>query len=425
MKLELAKGVKDIDPKNQIVREKVLTILKEVFSRYGFNPLDTPVIERLSLFESKGSGGSEIMKEVFKFKDQGERELGLRFDLTVPFCRYVGMNPNLKMPFKRYQIGKVFRDGPIKLGRYREFYQCDVDVVGTKSMVSDAEILALAREAFEKLGLDVNIYMNNRKVLDGIMEYLNIEEEKRMPVILSVDKLEKIGQTGVEKELLDAGLSMDTADKLFELLTLSGNNEEKISYLKKYLGDNEGLKEIEEILGYVPSVVFDPTLARGFDYYTGPVFEVFLRSKEMERSLAAGGRYDKMIGKFLGREEEYPAMGISFGLDTICDTLKILNKVSEVTTTVELFVVPIKTAKECFSLTKNLRSEGINVDMDLIGRGVSKNLDYADKYKIPFALFVGGQELMERKYKLKNMETGKEEMLDFGEVIARVKNARC
>ena len=424
MKLELAKGVKDVDPKDQIIREKLLDILKKVFVRYGFNPLDTPILERMSLFEMKGGGGSEIQKEIFRLKDQGDRDLGLRFDLTVPFARYVGMNPTLKLPFKRYQIGKVFRDGPIKLGRYREFYQCDVDIVGCKEMISDAEILSLVKDVFNTLKLDVNIYVNNRKILDGILEYIKITDDKKISVIISLDKLEKVGQSDVERELMELGLSTDMIDGLFNLVKLSGSNEEKIKFLQGYLGGNQGLIEIEELIGYASFVIFDPCLARGLDYYTGTVYETFLKGNELKSSLAAGGRYDNMVGDFTGKEEEYPAMGVSFGLDIITDALKLLGKVEEKLSVVELYVIPINTIKECFIICERLRGEGLNVDMDLVKRGISKNLDYADKYKIPFVIIIGKQELGLNKYKLKNMETGSEELLSFEEIIKKVKNAR-
>lgn len=424
MKLELAKGVRDIGPSDQIVKEELLLKLKKVFARYGFNPLDTPIIERIDTLVSKYAGGDEILKEVFQLSDQGGRKLGLRYDLTVPFARYVGMNPNLKMPFKRYQIGKVFRDGPIKLARFREFYQCDVDVVGVKSMKADAEVLELTKNVFLELELDVNVYFNDRKVLDDILRYLKVRKELWVPVILSLDKLEKIGQSGVEKELREKGLEMDKIDSLFNLVIVSGNNLERVKYLKKFIPDSEGLKEVEEILKFVDGVVFDPCLARGLQYYTGPVFEAFLKSEKLKSSLCGGGRYDKMVGAFLETEREYPCTGISFGLDVILEALRLEGKISERKTLVDVYVIPIKTEKECFNLVKELRSSGINSEVDLIGRSITKNLDYASRYGIPFVVVLGPKELSSGEYRLKNMESGREDLLSFKELVENVKRTK-
>jgi histidyl-tRNA synthetase len=421
MKLELAKGVRDIGPRDQIVREEIITKLKSVFVKYGFNPLETPILERLSTLVSKYAGGDEISKEIFKLKDQGDRELGLRYDLTVPFARYVGMNPQLKMPFKRYQIGSVFRDGPIKLGRFREFYQCDVDVVGTTSMKAEAEILELAKEVFKVLDLDVEIFVNNRKILDSVMDYFKIRESKRIPVILSLDKLAKVGRTGVEKELREKGLDASQIDGLFDVLIFSGSNQERLDYLKKFIPDSEGIKEMEEMLSFVEEVSFDPSLARGLQYYTGPVFEAFLKDSEIKSSLCGGGRYDKMVSTFLDCVKEYPATGISFGLEVILEALRIEKKIPSRDSVVDLFIIPIKTDKECFALVKKLRASGVKADIDLIGRNITKNLDYASKYGIPFVLIVGPKELESGEYKLKDMVNGREDMLSFEGVVKNVR----
>ena len=201
MDLQLPKGTRDFAPEEKIVRDKVVNTLKESFELYGFAPLETPVFEKFDVLSSKYTGGAEILKETFKLKDQGGRDLGLRYDLTVPLARYVAMNPNLKMPFKRYEIGRVFRDGPVSKDRIREFTQCDVDTIGSESMLADAEMLAIASEIFSKLNLKFIIRVNNRKILDAILENFNIQKEKRETVILSIDKLDKIGNEEVRKEL--------------------------------------------------------------------------------------------------------------------------------------------------------------------------------------------------------------------------------
>jgi len=212
MKLQTAKGVRDISPEEQLLRQKVIDVLKNTFEKYGFAPLDTPIIERMDVLASKYAGGAEILKEMFQFKDQGERELGLRYDLTVPFCRFVSMNPNLKMPFKRYAIGKVFRDGPVSTDRVREFTQCDVDITGTKSMLADAEFVNIFNDVFCELGIKFELRINNRKLLNGILETVGVKDES---VILTIDKLDKIGERGVSEELKEKKLSDKQIKEIF------------------------------------------------------------------------------------------------------------------------------------------------------------------------------------------------------------------
>ncbi|MBN1645155.1 ATP phosphoribosyltransferase regulatory subunit, partial [Candidatus Woesearchaeota archaeon] len=230
MKLERAKGTRDFSPEEKIVRNNVVSKLAKVFEKYGYSPFETPIIERYDVLAAKEGAGQEadVMKEVFKLKDQGQRELGLRFELTLSLARYIGMNPNTKMPFKRYEIGPVFRDGPIKLGRYRQFWQCDVDVIGSKNMIADAELLMLTLDCFKELGLDAYLQINNRKILKGIVEYAGIESKKTDSVIISLDKLEKYGKSEVMKELKEKGISNEQTNKLINAMNTKGNNKEKI-----------------------------------------------------------------------------------------------------------------------------------------------------------------------------------------------------
>lgn len=415
MKLQTAKGVQDFPPEEKILKNEVVDTLKEVFELYGFAPLETPVLERFETLSAKFAAGvgSDVAKEIFRLKDQGNRKLGLRFDLTVPLARFIGMNPTLKMPFKRYEIGRVFRDGPIKLGRKREFWQADVDVIGSSSMLADAELLAIADEVFKKLGLKVVIKVNNRKLLDGILDAVGIK--KKEEAIISIDKLEKIGEAGVKKELKGKGLSKGV-NSLLKILKVKN-----LSLLKKKIKDNEGIKELEELFGFLRllkvKVDFDPSLARGLAYYTGTVFEVFLKKGEVTSSLAAGGRWDKMIGGFLGKGE-YPAVGIAFGLSPITEVLK--SKKSR-KTLVKVFVIPIKTIKQSLKVVQKLREERINADIDLVGRGISKNLNYASSLGIPYVIFVGERELKAGKVKLRDMETGDEVLLTVKDVVKRLR----
>ena len=400
MELMNARGTRDFLPEQKILRQKITDVLREVFELYGYAPLETPMIERFGVLASKYAGGAEILKETFKFRDQGKRELGLRYDLTVPFCRVIAMNPRLKMPFKRYQIGRVFRDGPIKLGRTREFWQCDVDIVGTKSMLADAEMVAIACEAFKRLGIKVIVKINNRKVLDAVMKGAKVKDVDS--AILTLDKMEKIGEKGVLKEFKEKGI-----------------DGKKILKIVKGKLDNEGVKELKELEGYlknfgVKDYKIDYTLARGLSYYTGTVFEVVC--KEMDCSLAGGGRYDKMIGAFIGNGE-FPALGISFGLEPI---FELLNKKESKKTVTDVYVISIGQLKESLKVVSALRKGGIKCDIDFNSRSISKNLNYANKMNIPYVLIIGEDEVKAKKYSLKDMVKCKEEKLAISEIVKRV-----
>ncbi|MCK4531589.1 MAG: histidine--tRNA ligase, partial [Candidatus Aenigmarchaeota archaeon] len=370
---------------------------------------------------AKFAGGSEIVKEIFKLKDQGGRELALKYDLTVPMCKVVGMNPNIPKPFKRYQIQPVWRDGPVKLGRYREFWQCDVDVVGTKGMLADAEVLAIANEAFSTLGFDFMIKVNNRKLLNGILDYAGIKENK-MEAILSIDKLEKFGIKTVKDELETKGFEKKQTENVLKVLKLKGGNKEvlaKVGKIMKSGEGKEGVRELKELLEYCGLMGFeiqiDISLARGLEYYTGPVYEIYLKKSKVTSSVAGGGRYDKMIGMYIGRGE-YPATGISFGFEPILEALKGKERNETKKTVTQVLVIPIQTLKESIKIAKTLRKLGVKTEIDLMGRGISNNLSYANSMGIPYVLFVGKREIKEKKFKLRDMKSGKEKMLKLEEI---------
>jgi len=416
MQLQTAKGVRDFPPEEKILRNQIVETLKKNFENYGFSPLETPILERYETLAAKYAGGSEILKETFKLKDQGNRTLGLRFDLTVPLARFVGINPTLKLPFKRYEIGRVFRDGPIKLGRYREFWQCDCDTIGTKSMLAEAEILSMANDIFKKLGLNVTIKVNNRKLLNGILEEAGIDRYKE-DVILVIDKLKKISEAGIKKELQLMGINNTQIQNLLKLL--------KQKDLKKIKLSNEegqqGLKELKELFSYLKNKIeFDSSLARGLAYYTGTVFEVFLKKGKITSSLAGGGRWDRMIGNYLETEKKYPAVGIAFGLEPIVETLKTKQKQPTKTPT-KVFLIPIQTQKQTFKIAEEFRKAGINTDLDIMDRGISKNLNYANSLNIPYVVFIGEEELKKNKLKLKDMQSGKEGYLTKQQIINKLK----
>jgi len=425
MELMLPKGTRDFLPEEKILRDRIIEKLKGIFELYGFSPIETPAIERFEVLASKYAGGEEILKETFKLKDQGQRELGLKYDLTVPLARVIGMNPNLKMPFKRYQIEKVWRDGPITTSRYREFYQCDADVVGSSSMMADAEILKIVSVALEKLGLEYEIKVNNRKILDGLMQDLGIREEYWNSILLSLDKIEKIERKEVERELEEKGLEEKKIKALLEFCSIKGSNEEIIARAKKTIKSKEGIegiKELEELLNYckefkVKNLYITYSLVRGLSYYTSTVFEAVLPKSKVKSSVAGGGRYDKMIGFFLGESKEFPAVGIAFGLDRIYDALMEKGFRAEKTNT-KIYVIPIGAGagKKAIELTERIREIKINSDIDLMNRGISKNLDYASKQGIPFVALLGEDELKEECFKLRDMKTGKEEKIKLGEL---------
>ncbi len=418
MKIKLPRGVRDFNQEEKILRDSVVETMKKYFEIYGYNPIETSVFERYETLKAKFGAGAEsdVLKETFSFKDRGGRKLGLRFDLTVPLARYIAQNPQLKMPFKRYQIGRTYRDGPIKLGRYREFWQCDADIVGCNDVKAEAELVNLTLDVFSALGLEVVVKVNNRKIIFGILESFGVKNKDK--IVQVIDKLNKIPKEEFVKELTKE-VSKEKAAKIMKFIESGKNAIEKI--------DNEnvkeGIKEIKELLSYFKNknVVFDVSLARGLDYYTGTVFEGFLKKGKINSSLCGGGRYDEMIGRFADIKGKYPAVGISFGLEPITEVLKLNIKNPEKTKT-KLYIIPIKTFKKSLTIAQFFRKKGINTSIDLNEKGISKNLDYADKLGIPYVVFIGEQELKKGKLKLRNMKSGKEEFLSRDGVVGKLKS---
>jgi len=427
MDLNPVRGSRDFLVEEKLLRDWAMLRLKSVFERFGFNPLETPAIENWEVLSSKYAGGAEILKETYKLTDQGNRELGLRYDQTVPTCRVLAANPRLAMPFKRYSIAPVWRDGPIKLGRYREFYQCDIDIFGVQSQAAEAEIVAVLKDGFEALGIACKLKINNRKVLDGLLESCGVTAEQAAPVILSLDKLEKIGAKEVQKEMEQKGVSAASARKvlaLFEELDKLGNDK-LLARLEKILKSGagaEGLAELSQLVGYVKLYGIGDdfyevkaSLARGLSYYSSTVFEGYEPNGIIKSSICGGGRFDDMVGKFSGKEK-VPATGVSFGFESICEILK--DKVSKGEkvegvrkTSVEVFVIPIKDQPFAFEAAQELRRQGINVAIDLLGRAISKNLDYCSKQGIPFAAIIGDKEAKEKKINLRNLVSGEEKLV--------------
>ena len=410
--LKNVKGGADFLPAAMLNRNRIIGILKKHFERSGFLPLETTMLCRYDLLASKYAGGAEILKEVYRLNDQGGRELGLRYDLTVPFCKVIAMNKNeLNLPFKRYEIGKVFRDGPVKTGRMREFYQCDIDAVGIAGQEIEAEFFLMALEACAEIGLDVYIAYNNRKFLTGLITACGFPIEMSSEIILAVDKLEKIDAAEIKKEIMQAAEARKFKCGAKQLDGLFGALKSDMAELTEKYSANELVKEglselnalggILKALGLESRCRFVPSLARGLDIYTGAVWEVFDSSGEFTSSLGGGGRYDKIITSFMDDGNVYPAVGMSFGLEPISAVLSAKKNVT--TQIIDLFLVPMGTHTECLKLAKELRGRGVSVLVDYSKQKVKKSMAYADKEKIPFAAVVGSQEIENNIIKLKNM----------------------
>ncbi|MFA5382340.1 MAG: histidine--tRNA ligase [Candidatus Micrarchaeia archaeon] len=413
MKLENAKGTRDFLPEDQILIEEIIDKIKEVFKIYGYQPLQTPALERFDVLAAKYAGGSELLKETFTLEDQGKRKLALRNEFTVPLARIIASRRDLKFPFKRYQIGPIWRDGPVEKNRYREFLQCDVDIIGCKNKTAEAELLLMSNQIMKELKLDYEILLNNRKILNDLIDFFEIKTPEK--VIVSIDKLDKIGRKGVEEELKEITNSNKLLDFIEKLETKT--NEEKLKELEKI--SKEGTEELKEILKYAKNIniKISPSLARGLGYYTGPIFEIILLNSDVKVSIAGGGRWDKMIQEYTNENKEYPAVGISFGVSRIFDELK---KKQEKKNATDIFIIPINTFEESLKIAQKLREKNIKVDIDLMERGISKNLNFVNSVGIPYVLFIGEEELKNNKFKLKNMKTGNEEYLTIDELFKMV-----
>jgi histidyl-tRNA synthetase len=407
-------------PEEMILRQQVLEKIRNVFEIFGFQPLETSALETWEVLSKKGAGGDEILNETYNFKDKGERMIGLRYDLTVPLARVMSDNPNLPLPFKRYQIGNVWRYGDVAKARFREFLQADVDIVGSESLLADAEVIACAIECFNAIGIkEFYVRLNSRKILNEILKSSKISENKFTDVLRSIDKLDKISTDDVIKEIEDKGVSKDSIKKLLSYTKIKGESEKVF----KEAGELEGVNELKEIISYLKSmkldskVKIDLSLARGLDYYTGPIFEVF--AEQGIGSIAAGGRYDKMIGLFLGRN--IPATGISLGIERIMEVIKERKIIETTKSKTKVFVIAVndKLRDKVLEVVQMLREKSIKVDYDLRSRTLSKQLEYASSLGIPFAVIVGERELKEKSVKLRNMKTGKEEIVSINQLAKK------
>ncbi|MGG2054232.1 histidine--tRNA ligase [Lysinibacillus pakistanensis] len=404
------RGTQDYLPEQECIRRNIRRTLEDTFIAYGCKPLETPILNYTSLMASKYAGGAEILQEMYLLSDRGERDLSLRYDLTIPFAKVIAMNPTLPMPFKRYEIGKVFRDGPIKAGRFREFTQCDVDIVGVHSQAAEAELMMMAIDAFEKLEQDIVIQYNNRKLLVGLLGIFEVDANFQSQVILILDKIEKVGNAAVLAELKEIGLE-ESAIKSIEHF-LQDNRKNTLAYFVQYEEPliQEGLAEVLELeryldmLGITESCLFNPLLARGLEIYTGTIYEIFVRDGRIKSSIGSGGRYDNAIGGLLGGTEKFATVGISFGLDVIF-TAMMLGKQKNPQAPIDIYIIPINTIAESLVLAKALRKEH-RVEVELSGKKIRKAMDKANRENIPFVIVLGEEEVTQGQYILKNMHTG-------------------
>lgn len=427
MKFQTPKGTRDYMPEEAAKLQKVLDIVRSVFESYGFEPLLTPAFEDFALLSAKGGLGEAVKDEIYYFKDKSDRELGLRFDLTMPLVRVVASNPQIPKPFKRYAIGCVWRYDQPQAKRYREFWQADVDVVGSSSIVADAECLAATCECLERLGFqDFFVRINNRKIVQSVFEkFLGVKDVRE--AFRSIDKMEKIGEDAVRAELEAKGIAATDVTKIMRFLKISGKNNSIIQRLRKEYGEVGGLVELEQLLefakefGIEKRLKIDLSLVRGLDYYTGPVFEVSLGEGV---SCGGGGRYDNLINDVGG--SDIAATGISLGISRIFEVMKENKMFDDLPrAALKVFVANAdeKLLEETIRVAKRLRNKVgcASIQTDLMGRGLKKQLEYADGLGVDYVIIVGEKELKEGKYVLRNMKLKIEDRLKFGELVKRLK----
>ncbi len=448
-KPSIPKGTRDFGPAEMAGRNYIFDTIRSVFKKYGFNPLETPAMENLSTL--LGKYGDEGDKLLFKVLNSGDAfakvepemlqnsnslslkvcEKGLRYDLTVPFARFVVQHQNeLTFPFKRYQIQPVWRADRPQKGRYREFYQCDVDVIGSKSLINELELVQIVDEVFAKFGVNVCIKINNRKVLSGLSEIIG-HPDKLVDITVAIDKIDKIGLDAVKAELRERGIDEQGINTIEPVLLLQGTSAEKISKMKEILASSEtgmkGIAELEELFGLIETagirqeVEIDLSLARGLNYYTGAIFEV--KAKDFAiGSICGGGRYDDLTGIF--GLPNMSGVGISFGADRIYDVLQGLEKFpKDAIESTKILFSNMGDAEVKYSLPviAKLRAEGINCEIYPDNTKLKKQFDYATKKGIPYFAIVGEEEISEGAVNVKNLETGEQTKLEIAAIAAFLK----
>lgn len=450
MKPSIPKGTRDFSPAEMLRRNYIFDTIRAVYQRYGFEQIETPAMENLGTLE--GKYGEEGDKLLFRILNSGEpfakfneskvsirvsdvAEKGLRYDLTVPFARYVVMHQNeISFPFKRYQVQPVWRADRPQKGRYREFYQCDADVIGSPSLLNEVELIRIIGDVFQGLQIDVLVKLNNRKILSGIAEVIG-EQDKIIDITVAIDKLDKIGLEKVNEELKAKGLSETAVRKLQPIIKLSGSNENKLESLKEVLKDSEigkkGIAEIETIFSLLASgirtgvpVELDITLARGLNYYTGAIIEVKANDKRstFSSSICGGGRYDDLTGIF--GLPNVSGVGISFGADRIYDVLEEMKgfpDFSTVSTRILFVNFGEEEARYCLKLVDRIREDGINAELFPDAAKMKKQMGYADAKKIPYVALIGADEMKTGEITVKNMASGEQNKVTMDELLHMLK----
>ena len=417
-------GFMELLPNEQILFEQMKQKIEKTYQRFGFLPLDTPILELSEVLLAKAGGETE--KQIYRFT-KGDTDISMRFDLTVPLAKYVAKNyGNLSFPFRRYQIGKVYRGEKTQKGRFREFYQCDIDIIGDGELgiVNDAEIPSVIYNLISDLGFnDFTICINNRKVLNGLFREVN-QEPNAVDIMRTIDKLAKIGKENVILELKEIGVDEQAIDRILKFVEIDGTTDEKIAKLKE-LGIKEemfveGLAELEQVVKYirvfgVPDTHFkiDLTIARGLDYYTGTVYETFLNDYKEIGSVCSGGRYENLAGYYT--DQKLPGVGISIGLTRLFYKLNELQLIkSDKYSMSDILIIPmLEDMTVAIQLASNLRKEGINTEVYLNDKKLKAKLKYADKLKIPYVVVIGEDEINTNTVKIKNMNTGDETSVEL------------
>ena len=426
-------GFMELLPNDQIKFNSLVDKIRKSYEKFGFLPLDTPIIEMADVLLAKAGGETE--KQIYRF-NKGETDLALRFDLTVPLAKYVcEYNNDISFPFKRYQIGKVYRGERPQKGRYREFYQCDIDIIGDGelSIVNDAEMPSVIYTTIKEFGFDkFTIRINNRKLLNGLFAELNLEEQS-VEIMRIIDKLEKIGRENVVKCLQDLNVADEKIEKILNFIEIDGETDEKLQKLENLNFTNElflqGLSELKEVVKYVrlfgvPDTNFkvDLTIARGLDYYTGTVYETFLDDYRELGSICSGGRYDNLAEFYT--DKKMPGVGVSIGLTRLFSKLSELNILKEKDESISKVLVVSMTddISRALEVATKIREEEINTDVYLENKKIKAKFKYADKLKIPYVAVIGEEEEKNGTVSLKNMETGEQEEMSIEKMIELLKN---
>jgi histidyl-tRNA synthetase len=418
--IRTVRGMRDLMGPEMEIRNYLMTTAVEIFELYGYEPLDSPVMELWETLSAKG--GEDVEAETFKFTDKGEREVGLRFDLTVPLARIVATNPHLPKPFKRYALGKAWRYDRPQAGRYREFEQADVDIVGTPSPAADAEVVLIALEFLKRvLGSDYVIRINNRKVLRGMTEKAGVSDDLAFECFRAIDKLDKIGKEGVQKELDERGIGKKQSNFLIDAISVRGKSVRVLDKFRELLeGSDIGIEGVNELKlmaeifeesGVSDWIEFDMSLARGLDYYTGPVFEGSYLGEPSVGAVLGGGRYDQLIEKFGGQAN--PATGISLGIGRLIEVVLVRGKLKELAKQLDVFIAPIKRPmlRYAASFQTRLVQAGVSCEVDLMDRNLNRLLEQADMKNARFTVIVGKRDMNKGEVSVRNMTTKETEQV--------------